>query len=442
MPTMLTNHSPLHDSELAGLRRHAWAGLGTVVLLLLGLGGWTATTSIAGAIVAGGTVSVSGGTQLIQHPQGGIVEDILVQDGDTVRVGDVLLRLDGTVLHSELSIVMSQLRDALARRARLHAESVQSATLVLPALVADWPPDPELSALLGDQSRLRQSRQASLEGQQDQLQQQIVQNDEQVAGLLLQQAAIERQLALLETDEARLRALLQQGLMESSRVTEIQRSRAEMEGERGRIGAAIASARALAGELGMRRAQLADNFLTDVLDDLGEVTQLTQELLQRKAVAEDRLRRLDILAPVDGVVYQLAAHTIGGVVATGETIMQVVPGGDQLTLEVKIGAMDVDKVYLGQQVVARFSGFDARSPPELTARVASIAPDLTRDAQTGAQFYEVSVALDASEPAKLPPGTSLVPGMPAEVYIQTGDRTVLSYLFRPISDQMSRALRD
>lgn len=442
MQPILPDDSSSTDPNLASLRKHTLMGLGTLALLVGCLGGWMGTTSIAGAVVASGVVSVAGGSKLLQHAEGGIVKEILVRDGDVVRAGEVLIRLDGVVVRSELSIVMSQLRDALARKARLYAESIQSGTLALPALVDDWPADREMSALLDDQVLLYQSRRASLKGQDDQLQQQMVQHNEQVAGLLVQQDAIERQVDLLATDEARFAALLGRGLTESSRVNDIKRLRAEMEGELGRISAAIAATRALVAELEMRRVQLADTFLTEVLHQLGEVTQLTQELFQRRAAAEDRLRRLDILAPADGVVYQMAIHTIGGVVAPGETIMQVVPSGDQLALDVRLSALDVDKVYVGQKVGARFSGLDSRTTPELEATVSSIAPDITRDPNSGAQYYEVRVALGEAEPAKLPPGTSLVPGMPAEVYIQTGDRTVLNYLLAPISDQMSRALRD
>lgn len=440
-PTVQDNR-PVTEAHRASLHRNTILGMGTLALLLAGLGGWVGTTSIAGAVVASGVVSVAGGSKQVQHAEGGIVAEILVHDGDAVQTGDVLLRLDGVVAQSELSIVTSQLRDALARQARLYAESVQSGTIVMPALADDWPADPELSALLGDQARLYQSRQASLEGQDDQLQQQVLQNSEQVAGLLVQQDAIQRQLVLLAADETRLQGLLERGLMESSRVSDVKRARAEMDGELGRINAAIAVARALVAELEMRRSQLTDNFRSNVLEDLGAITQLTQELLERKIAAEDRLRRLAILAPADGVVYQLASRTVGGVVGAGETLMQVVPSEKQLMLEVRLGPLDVEKVYVGQEVRARLSGLDARTTPELAATVSAIAPDLSRDPNSGAQFYEVRVAIGAGEPAKLAAGTTLVPGMPAEVYIQTGDRTVLSYLLAPISDQMSRAFRD
>lgn len=441
LPTSSKNKD-LPSQNLESLRNQALAGIGTLALLVACLGGWMATTSVAGAVVASGFVSVAGGSKQIQHAEGGIVKEILVRDGDKVKAGDVLVRLDSVVVQSELSIITSQLRDAVARQARLHAESVQSSSLVLPALVADWPPDPELSALLGDQARLYQSRKASLAGQRDQLQQQIVQRNEQISGLLVQQAAITRQADLLASDEVRLQSLLQRGLMESSRVSDIKRSRAEIDGELGQIIATIAATRASVAELELGRDQLTENFQSQVLQELADVSQVTQELLQRKAAASDRLQRLDIRAPVDGVVYQSAVQTIGGVVAAGETIMQVVPGGDQLTLEVRLSPLDVDKVYVGQDVAARFSGLDARTTPELTAKVSSIAPDLTRDPNSGAQFYEVRVSVGPDEPAKLPDNTSLMPGMPTDVYIHTGDRTVLSYLFSPLFDQMSRALRE
>jgi HlyD family secretion protein len=442
MSMLLPASKDLSSQAVRSLRNHAFAGLGTLALLVGCLGGWMATTSIAGAVVASGFISVTGGSKLIQHPEGGIVREILAHDGDSVKSGDVLVRLDDVVARSEFSIVTSQLRDALARQARLTAESVQSDTIVLPALAANWPPDPELSGLLGDQARLHQSRKASLGGRVSQIEQQISQQNEQIAGLLIQKEAVQAQVELLVEDENRLQNLLTQGLTEGTRVSDVRRTRAEMEGELGRLTAAVASTRSSIAELEVGRVQLADNFQAEVLQELASVSQLTQELLQRRAAAEARLERLEIRAPVDGVVYQSAVQTEGGIVAGGETIMQVVPGGDQQSMDVRLSPLDIDKVFVGQGVSVRFSGLDARSVPELAAQVTSIAPDLTREPNSGVQYYGVKVSLNSGEPDKLPTGTSLVPGMPADVFIQTGDRTVLSYLFAPIAEQMNRAMRD
>ncbi len=442
MPMLSPASNEPSSYNVRSLRNHALAGLGTLALLVGCVGGWMGTTSVAGAVVASGFVSVAGGSKLIQHPEGGIVREILVQDGDVVRAGDVLVRLDDVAARSEYSIITSQLRDALARQARLSAESVQSDTIVLPPLAADWPVDPELSGLLGDQARLHQSRKASLKGRVDQLAQQVAQQNEQIAGLLTQKEAVQTQLGLLKEDEARLQTLLGQGLTETTRVSDVRRRRAEMEGELGRITASVAAARASIAELEVGRVQLADTFQAEVLQDLAAVSQLTQELLQRRATAEARLQRLEIHAPVDGVVYQSAVQTQGGIVVGGETIMQVVPGGNQQTLDVRLSPLDIDKVFVGQGVSVRFSGLDARTAPELSASVSSIAPDLTREPHSGVQYYGVKVSLNPDEPQKLPANTALIPGMPADVYIQTGDRTVLSYLFAPIADQMNRALRD
>jgi HlyD family secretion protein len=435
-------NKPPETHTIKSLHKHAVVGLGTLAVLVGCLGGWMATTSIAGAVVAGGVVTVAGGSKLVQHPEGGIVREILVQDGDAVKAGDVLLRLDDVVARTELAIVTSQLRDALARQARLSAESVQSDAIVMPALAADWPVDPELANLLGDQARLHQSRKASLAGRLDQVQQQIVQRNEQISGLLVQEQAVKAQADLLMADEERLQVLLTQGLTESTRVSEVKRARAEAQGELGRISSTIAATRASIAELEVSRVQLADNFQAEVLQELAKVSQVTQELLQRKAAAEARLQRLELRSPVNGEIYQSSVHTVGGIVAPAETLMQIVPEGDQQTLDVRLGPLDIEKVFVGQPVQVAFSGLDVRSTPQLSARVTSIAPDLTQDPATGAQFYQLNVALDANEPEKLPAGTSLVPGMPADVFIQTGDRTVLSYLFGPLAEQMSRALVD
>ncbi|MET3900447.1 HlyD family secretion protein [Devosia sp. UYZn731] len=424
------------------LRSHSVAAFGVMFLLVGCMGGWAATTSIAGAVIASGVVSVEGGSKRIQHAEGGIVSEILAHNGDMVQAGDVLVRLDGVVAQSELSIVLSQLRDSLARQARLTAESTQSDTIVMPAVAGNWPPDPELSGLLGAQSRLRQSRKASLDGRLDQLQQQIVQQNEQTSGLLVQQDGVRQQLGLLQEDEKRLQNLFAQGLIESSRLNEVMRNRAQMEGELGQTTAQIAEVRSRIAQLEVSRVQTADDFQADVLQDLAKVSQQTSELMQRKVAAEDRLRRLDIRAPIDGMVYMSTVQTVGGIVGSGETIMQIVPGGNQLTFDVRIGPLDIDKVHVGQDVLARLSGLDPRTTPELTAKVNTIAPDLTRDANSGVQFYQVQVGIGPDEPAKLPAGTTLMPGMPAEIFVKIGDRTVLNYLLSPFTDQLGRALRD
>lgn len=412
-------------------------------MLLVGcLGGWTAFTPLSGAVVAPGVVSVSGGVQRIQHPEGGIVSEVLVKNDQQVAAGQVLLRLDPLLARTELSIVMAQLREALSRQARLTAEATESDSIVLPDIAAGWPADPELSVLLGSQSRLRQTRKASLTGQLDQIEQQISQQTRQIEGLLTQQTALEEKVALLQSEEDNLVRLREQGLVENSRVNNLALARAENEGELGRVIAAIAAARSSIAEREINKVRTRDDFLATVLQDLAVARQETQQLLQRKATAEDRLNRQEIKSPTDGTVYQLSVQTIGSIANPGETLMQIVPGGDHLTLDVRLSPLDIDKVHVGQEVRVRLSGLDPRETPELIASVNTIAPDLSQDPVTGAHFYLLQVGVYEDQQGKLPDGVVLTPGMPAEIFIQTGQRTVLSYLLAPVTDQLNRALRE
>ena len=439
--TML-NKNVLPSRHVESLRQHSIAAAVVLALLIGWLGGWAAMTPIAGAVMASGAISVAGGIKRIQHAEGGIISEILVQNDQEVRAGDVLIRLDPLLARAELSIVMVQLRESLALQARLTAESMEGDSIVLPDIVAGWPPDPELSVLLAAQSRLRQTRQASLAGQLEQIDEQKSQQTTQIEGLLIQRRSIERQIELLSSEAGNLEALLAQGLVENARVNDLVRARTEHEGELGRVIAAIASARSSVAELEISRVRTKDEYQAGVLQQLALARQATQELLQRKAAAEDRLSRLDIRSPTDGTVYQLSVQTVGGIVNPGETLMQIVPAGEHLTLDVRLSPLDIDKAHMGQEVRVRLSGLDPRETPELAATINTIAPDLAQDPVTGAHYYLVQVAVDEDQSGLLPAGLTLTPGMPAEVFIQTGERTVLSYLLSPITDQLSRALRE
>ncbi len=424
------------------LARHALVGIVASFGMFGGLVAWAATTDIAGAIVAGGLIAVEGGSKLVQHPEGGIVAEIFVENEDRVEAGQLLVRLDGTTIRANLAVVMSQLYEALARQARLVAESTGATTIDYPEALEAFPDQDELRRLFVAQERLMETRAASLDGQVAQMEEQVAQIELQIVGLESQQDAISGQLEIVNKEAADLEGLLAQGLVQVSRVNDSKREQSRLVGEQGRIASAIASARAAIAERGAAAAQLRDEFLSRVLQDLQDVGVTVAELLQQKIAAEDRLARLDIRAPQAGVIHESIVRTVGGVVGAGETLMMVVPQNSQFLVDARVSPLDIDKIYPGQEVLLRLSSLNARTTPELTGSVRSVSPDLIHDQATGYQYFLVRVVLPEAELAKLPPGIKLSPGMPAEVFAQTGDRTVLSYLFQPLAEQLNRSFRE
>jgi HlyD family secretion protein len=413
-----------------------------MVLLIGGLGGWAAMTQIAGAVVASGIVVVDGGSKKVQHSEGGIVSQIAAKNEDQVKVGQLLVRLDGTSIKADLEVVLSQLREAVATQARLIAESTDAPTMILPAIVSNWPMDPVLSELLGSQEKLRQSRKQALTSQQGRIDEQITQKQQQIKGLEAQQAANTQQLDSFKGENKNLDKLLTNGLVAGSRVNDMKRSQTQLEGQAGSIMSDIAAARASIAELQVQRAQIVTDFRSQVLTDLQTVNQSVVELMQKKIAAEDRLTRLDIRAPLDGIVHESTVQTVGGVVGARETLMLVVPQNERLMVDARISPLDIDKLHVDQAVIVKMSSLDPRNTPDLSAVIKTISPDLTRDPTTNAQYYDVRLDVPDAEMQKLPKGTKLVPGMPAEAFIQTGDRTVWSYLVHPITDELNRTFRN
>jgi HlyD family secretion protein len=431
----------IKDRARSSLNRHGLLGLGIAFVLFAGLGAWSATTEIAGAVVAQGIVVTERGAQRVQHPEGGIVAEILVENGDVVTAGQLLLRLDDTAVRASLAVVEAQLDDALARRARLLAESDGSGEMTTPS-APGWKPGTDFAPLFEQQQRLMRSRAASLAGQQGQLEEQTQQVRQQIAGLTAQRAALARQLAVLEEEWEGLSALLAEGLTDAARANANKNQRAAIEGEIARIDADVAAARASIAERGVVASQLIDDFQARVLEDLQQVNVTIAELLQQKIAAEDRLARLEVRAPQAGVVHESKIQTVGGVVADSETLMLIVPESGEVLVDARISPLDVDKIYNGQAVALRFLGLDARMIPDIAATVRSISPATSVDAGTGASYYNVRVAVPEDQLALLPGETRLVPGMPSEVFIETGNRTVLSYLMKPLTDHLAHTFRE
>lgn len=413
-----------------------------MAVLVLGLGGWMVFTQVSGAVIAGGTVVVESSAKRVQHQEGGIVAEIAARNDDRVTAGQVLLRLDDTMLQASLAIVNTQLDESLAIEARLLAEIAGASDISFPAQLLDRATKSEVARIMQAQQDALIARASVRLGSIAQLNEQIMQLRSQLAGLEVRQVSTEQQLEVVNAEAERLGNLLRGNLVDAGRVNDITRERARLEGELGTTSSSLDQVRATISEREVMIRQVDSNFLAGALQDLQDLRQKIAELTQQKVAGEDRLRRMVLIAPQDGVVHESIVTTVGGVVGSGETLMMIVPTQDNLVIDLRLNPLDVDKVSVGQKVIIRIPGLNPRTTPDLPARVIQMAPDLTRDPQTGISFFHARVELEENALSLLPPDETLLPGMPAEAYIQTGDRTVLTYLLEPIEEQFRRAMRE
>lgn len=411
-------------------------------LLVFGFGGWAVFTELSGAVIAGGTVVVESSAKRVQHQEGGIVAEIDARNDDYVEAGQVLVKLDDTALRASLSIVETQLNESLAIEARLSAEISGKDQIDFPAELLARAADQHIAQILDAQRAALRARKDVRLGSIAQLNSQVLQLASQQAGLGLQKTAIEQQLEVVNSEYERLTALLKDNLVDRGRVNDLVLQQAQLTGQLGSTGASLDQTTATVTERQGMIKQVDAEFLSKALEDLQLLRQKIGELTQQKVAGEDRLRRVLLTAPQAGVVHESIVHTVGGVVAPGETLMMIVPTQDNLVIEVRLNPLDLDKVSVGQTVIIRIPGFNARVTPDLPARVQQIAPDLTRDPQTGVSYFQARVVLDDDATKFLPGGETLLPGMPAEAFIQTGNRTVLTYLLEPLGEQFRRAMRE
>jgi HlyD family secretion protein len=425
-----------------GVRRSLMAGLAVVAVLVLGGGLWAGTASLAGAVLAPGTVVVDSNVKKIQHATGGTVGEILVKDGDRVEQGALLIRLDETMVRANLQIVTKQLDEIAVRKTRLAAEQDGADRLAIPPALEARRSEEEMAALIKAEQNLFDSRHDARLGQQAQLKQRIVQLRQEVDGLAAQQWTKGREIDLVGKELDGARKLSAQNLMPISKLTSLQREAVRLDGERAQLKAQQAQTSGKISETELQIIQLDQDMRAEVMKDLREAAAKEAELVERRVAADDQLRHIEIRAPHAGLVHQLAVHTVGGVIGQGETLMLIVPEHDALVVEAKIAPHDIDHVRAGQPAFIRFTAFDQRTTPEFEGQVTLVAADLTREQQTGQAFYVARVALkpagDGDENRKF----TLLPGMPAEVHIRTGERTALSYFLKPIRDQVARAFTE
>jgi HlyD family secretion protein len=423
------------------MRRHLVAAIVVVLVLVVGVGGWAATTAISGAVVASGSVVVDSNVKKVQHPTGGIVGELRVHDGDRVHAGEIVVRLDETVTRANLAIVTKGLGELMARKARLESERDGLDTITFPAqLVADEG-DPDRAAAMDSERKLFSLRKTARSGQKAQLRERVAQLGEEITGLAAQQNSKAKEITLVERELAGVRDLWNKNLVQLTRLTALEREAARLDGERGQLIAAAAQAKGKIAETALQILQIDQDIASDVAKELREVDGKIGEFVERKVAAEDQLKRTDIRAPQDGTVFQLAVHTVGGVITAGDPIMLIVPEADNLSVEVKVNPQDIDQLQLNQKAILRFSAFNIRTTPEIEGTVTRISADTSTDQRTGQSYYTIRIAMPAEQIERLG-DVKLLPGMPVEAFIQTRDRTMLSYLMKPLHDQVLRAFRE
>lgn len=433
----------LHEppTPQSSIRRHLLTG-GLVVLLLVGgVGGLAATTEFSGAVIAQGQLVVDTSVKKVQHPTGGVVAGLLVREGAHVKAGQVLVRLDDTQMRANLGVINATLDEVRARAARDEAERDGAEQIAFPADLLARESDPRAARIIAGERKLFATRRETRDGQKAQLNARIAQLQEEISGNLAAQQAKDQQIEWINKELQGVRELWAKNLVPFVRIATLEREAAQLAGERGQAVATVAQLKGKISEIKLQILQIDQDMRTEVGRELGDMRAKISEFSEKKIAAEDSLKRIEIRAPQGGIVLQLAVHTAGEVIGPGEQIMLIVPEAEALTVEVRIRPEDIDQVQLGQAVALRFLAFDWRTTPEITGAVSRISADVTQDPKTGVYFYTVRISVPQAELARLGE-VKLIPGMPVEAFMQTGERTVLSYLTKPLHDQLMRAFRE
>jgi len=434
--------SPFNRSQYSA-RRPLLIGFFALVLLVGGFGAWASMTNIAGAIVAGGQVEVELSRQVVQHPDGGVVEEIVVHEGDLVAAGDVLMRLDPTLIQSELSIVEDQYFELLARNSRLEAERDDSETLTFPdELIEASGNDPEIAQLMAGQERLFITRKETLSREVEQLHKRRGQITSQINGIEAQQESLVEQIALINEELTSQQSLLERGLAQAARVLGLQREASRLNGQVGELIASRAQAEGRITEIEIEILKFGTRRREEAITALRDLRVTLFELDTRRRSLIEQLDHLEIRAPLSGVVHGMQVFAERAVIRPADPLLYLVPQDQPLIITSKVAPIHVDQVFVGQEVVLRFPTFDSRTTPELTGQVVQVSADAFLDERTQVSFYRTEIYLSEEELRKLPNDIILLPGMPVDTFLRTSDRTPLAYLIKPLADYFTRAFRE
>ncbi len=424
------------------MRRFLAIGYVTLAALVIGLGAWGFGTRIAGAIIATGSVEVKGNRQVVQHPSGGVIEAIHVRDGDRVAEGDVLVELDGEEMRSELGIVEGQWFEILARKSRLSAERDLSDTIVFdPLLLEEVARNPAIGTLMAAQQQQFDARRKVQQDEVEQLLERETQIAKQIEGLESLRDSNVLQIDLLSQEISGQETLLAQGLTQLTRVLTPQRELARLRGTDGQVEASIAENRGKIAETAIERVRLVSETREKAIDELRDLEFREIELRERRTNLIDQIGRLQLRAPVSGVVYGNTADTLRAVIRPADPVLYIIPSDAQLIVRVQIEPASIDKVHIGQVATLRYSAFDTRTTPEVEGEVIAVSADAFEDEQTRMRYYRADIAIGAEAREQLA-GLEILPGMPVEAFIRTEDRSPIVYLAKPLTDYFTKAFRE
>ncbi|MCU9837364.1 HlyD family type I secretion periplasmic adaptor subunit [Ruegeria sp. WL0004] len=418
-------------------------GIIGLIILVGGFGTWAVMSQIAGAVVAGGRIEVDRNRQIVQHLDGGVVAEIQVDEGDTVSEGQVLIRLDSNLLNSQLLITEGQLFELMARRGRLEAERDGNDTITFEdELLEVATGRPEVAELIDGQERLFRARQESVDKETEQLEKRRGQIGNQIEGIVAQQKSRRSQLKLIEEELVSQRSLLDKGLAQAARVLSLERTKADLEGSLGELIAAQAQQEGRITEIDIEILKLGTRQREEAITRLRDLQYRELELAEQRRSLQEQLSRLDIKAPVSGIVYGLQVHTPRSVIRPAEPVLFLVPQDRPLVIAARVETIHIDQIHVGQPVMLRFSALDQRQTPELVGTVKQISADAFVDEASQVSYYRAEIELNEGEIDKLPEGAVLIPGMPVEAFIRTADQSPIYYLVKPLADYFTKAFRE
>lgn len=416
-------------------------GFVLIFTLITSFVAWSVLAPIQGAVIAPGSVVVDGKPKTIQHLAGGVVGEILVKDGDKVQRGDVLLRLDPTSLMASRNLLQKRLNETSARVARLKAERDGQRQVDWSSIFSNDISDPSVELIINDQTELLKTRREAYFGQINQLEKQIEQSGQQMNGLESQIQSNNDQIAIIAKELGGLRELLEQGYVSQARVLGLEREQTSLEGQIASFESEIARIQTSVGEIQIQILQVKRTQQETVLIDLrtseSELSDLTEQLIS----ADNDVKQIDIVAPVSGTVHNMGITTLGGVITPANPIMDIIPDTGLFVIESQVEPAAIDQIFIGQDTTVRLSAFNQRTTPELNGHVSAISANTLVDPVTALPFYTVKITIPKGEMDRLN-GLTLVPGMPAEAFMQTDKRSAMNYLLKPATDQLNRAFRE
>jgi len=431
----------MNEAPILNFKRPMRISILALAVLLGGIFTWSYTSKIAGAVIASGSVVVKGKPKSIQHLDGGIISVINVADGDRVKVRQPLIELDDTTISANLTIYRGRLKDTLIRKSRLLAELESRSDFDVPLDLIEKLRLGEVKTTLAQQKALMSARRLTREGQLAQLDEKINQFKNQISGVNALIREKKLQIDAFAQEHEAMSKLVRQGLAKKSQYLSLVRSQADMRGQIAEHKAEIARILNSISETKISKLQIVREFREKVVTEIEQLDTKSDELRQQIQATEKQLARVVIKSPVTGIVHELSVFTISGVVRPGQVLMQIIPSGDELEIELRVDTRSIDQIHINQKAIVRFPAFHQRTTPELDGKIAAISPTSVVDEKLGISFYRVLVAISDIEMARLGK-RKVIPGMPVEAFIPTTERTVLTYLLKPFTDQLYHAFRE